>query len=125
LARRLEDDDPRVVRAVLGYVGIAQRSEHVVDRIEAIARGHRDWAMRLAAVEALGRVDPDAATDTLADIVERDDFAFVREAAVLALGRAANERARAALERVVVRDAEAHVRAAAARLLAPAEASGT
>jgi HEAT repeat protein/tetratricopeptide (TPR) repeat protein len=125
LARRLDDDDPRVVRAVLGCVGIAQRSEHVVDRIEAIARGHRDWAMRLAAVEALGRVDPEGATDTLAGIVERDDFAFVREAAVLALGRAANERARAALERVVARDAEAHVRAAAARLLAPVEASGT
>ncbi len=123
LVERLDDPSEDVVRAVLEHLGAGHAAPPLVARVAQIAERHEDWAIRIAAASALGRVDPEGATATLAAVARQDRYAFVREAAVRALGRATNPAARDAIAAVARSDEDARVRSAAGDALAAARSA--
>jgi len=117
LAGALGDPDDDVRRAALEAVDARHAGAPALENAVAEATRARDWASRLHAVEALGRLG--AGEAALRERLVEDDYAFVREAAARALGGLGGlpEPTRAALRAASTEDPEARVRAAATAAL--------
>lgn len=118
LIRALGDDDPRVLRAALDAVGPTHAG--LVAPVAELALGHRDWAVRLRAVQSLRRLGDSSAVEPLSRVLEADPYAFVREAAAEALGALGGAAAEDALRRALEGDPETRVRDAARAALGEA-----
>jgi tetratricopeptide (TPR) repeat protein/HEAT repeat protein len=120
LVAGLRHKDDTVERAALGAVGgppaTAGSNRRTLDAVSDILSGDHDWAMRVLAARALGRlgrIDPGRATPPLQTAAIRDAYAFVRQAALDSLASFDAADARALAARIVEDDPEPRVRQAA------------
>ena len=123
VALGLEDSSEAVQRVALAAVGVARTTAtktRVADpAAAAVARilaSHPNWAIRILAAQALGRLGAggvDASKAHLERAIEADPYALVREAALVALGGFDLDAARAMAGRVSASDPEPRVREAA------------
>ncbi|MCU0691951.1 MAG: HEAT repeat domain-containing protein, partial [Polyangiaceae bacterium] len=92
----LSDRDETVQRAALAVFGDMGSSEAMA-AVAAILRTHTDWALRVRAARALGRLPSTNLTtdgyEALARAAREDAYALVRKAAVQALADVARQRA--------------------------------
>lgn len=119
LLSALGDRDESVKRAVLST--LERGALDAVKPLIQLFAAERDWSMRAATAEALGRVaegtaNPEALR-ALGRAAESDPYALVREAALRALARVGPREARPVLERARDKDAEPRVKALAKTLL--------
>lgn len=118
----LGDPEESVQRAALSAIGPVQSAQTVL-AVADMARKSSNWALRVRAVEALGRLGqktqppPDAIIEALSHAAKNDTFALVREAAIRALAPIAPSAAAPLLRELSEKDAEPRVRETAAGLL--------
>jgi hypothetical protein len=120
----LRDVDPGVRRAALSVARTTDTS--VAAAVAARLTSEEDWALRVAAAEALARA-PGVASGVaeLTRAATSDSYALVREAAVRALFTVDPSAARPVLERIQKTDAEPRVRNAAWQLLGGGAVAGS
>lgn len=114
LLRALHDDDPWVRFIALRSVGAFENptvAHAVLEVLERDRAGH----VRLAAIDALGRLDPPDVVDVLQPLTLSPD-ADIARAAILALGRTRNAGARPILE-ILLRSDDAWRRLEAANAI--------
>ncbi len=119
LANAMEDPEAAVRRAALEAVDRRHQGHAALAEAIADATDAPDWASRLRAVRALGRLAAPAAEGALVERLAEDSYAFVREGAAEALGELSSLSAasRRALQNAAESDPEARVRAAASAAL--------
>ena len=122
----LGDPDDRVRRAALSAFASSSEDESAssplaAEAIIALAKTSPDWALRVRAAEALGRVGTGAQKDrafaALSVVAKGDSYALVREAAVRALFVVDAVASESILRELSQKDGEPRVREAAAALL--------
>ncbi|MBO6937071.1 MAG: HEAT repeat domain-containing protein [Deltaproteobacteria bacterium] len=115
LATAMDDPEATVRRAALEAVHRRHQGDGRLAEAIAATTDAPDWASRLRAVRALGRLAAPAGETALTRRLQEDSYAFVREAAAQALGELPGLAAgsRAALEAAAADDPEARVRRAA------------
>ena len=119
----LRDPEDRVRRAVLSAyaAGGAASSDQAADAISKLAKESKDWALRVRAAEAMGRVGKGAQKErtlaALASLARTDPYALVRESAVKALGDLDPKAGESVLRELAKKDSEPRVRAAARAVL--------
>jgi tetratricopeptide (TPR) repeat protein len=112
----LGDADPSVRRAALAVARTTDPA--VASAVAARLTREEDWALRVAAAEALARAPGVASgVSELTRAATTDGYALVREAAVRALFAVDPRAAKPVLERIEQTDAEPRVRNAAWQLL--------
>jgi tetratricopeptide (TPR) repeat protein/HEAT repeat protein len=127
IAAGLEDPDEGVQRVALSAVGAPPSDGHAVHATPqaVVAAGrilatHANWAMRVLAARALGRLGAEGAsadaTKRLSEAALADAFALVRQAALEALASFDPGTARPLARRISTSDPEPRVRQAAAAI---------
>lgn len=133
VAKATEDSDEAIARLALSLLAKRARpltgiSADVVTPVSAAAHAHKNWALRVLALEALGteaalaQAGPsngaarESIKSTLSKAATSDPFALVRETALGQLQRVDAEAARSVASAIAKSDAEPRVRALAARI---------
>ena len=116
----LSDNDNVVQRTALGLLG-ELGTPQAVDAIAKILSQSPDWALRLHAAKAIGRMPqtkvPAAVVETLAGKAQRDDYALVRQAAMESLAQIAPNSAKTVATLLAKNDPEPQVRETAQKVL--------
>jgi HEAT repeat protein len=119
LVEALRDPDPTVLGAALDSFS-ADPEKLPIDAVTDLAKHAESWPIRARASEALGALgksrEAARAVAVLAEVVQTDSIAFVREAAVRALG-VIGSAGKPVLRTVAAKDAEPRLRALAKGLL--------
>lgn len=124
LAKAAEENDEQIARLALSLLGKRTRvlpnvPADVVTAVSTSALGHKNWALRVLALEALGALVSGGdksgdtrkqATTTLTKAATSDAFALVRETALKQLYRIDPEAARVAATGIAKNDAEPRLR---------------
>ncbi len=115
------DPSESVQRVALAALG-SQRDARAVAAVDRVLMQHDNWAMRVLAAQAMGRLgaagDGEEAAQKLRRAALKDPYALVREAALDALASFDVPRARALARTMADADVEPRVREAARALLA-------
>jgi len=113
VVRAVDDANEGVQRVALSAIG-AQASPRAVAVVAKLLATHENWAMRILAVQALGRLGAagsgEAAAKHLRVAAIKDSYALVREAALKALAAFDARGARDLAQEVAAKDAEPRVR---------------
>lgn len=119
IAEALTDASEAVLRVALASVG-RHASRASVAAVGGIARTHESWAIRVLAVEALGRLGRAGAgaeaARTLEEAARNEPYALVREAALLALATYDAPAAARLAAHMAAHDPEPRVRATATKI---------
>jgi tetratricopeptide (TPR) repeat protein len=122
------DANETVQRVALAAIG-AQPDPRAVAAVAKVIATHESWAMRVLAVQAMGRLGASGsardATVSLRQAALKDGYALVREAALVALASYDADAARPIAKQLAATDAEPRVRQAAARLAGDSRGSPT
>lgn len=116
----LGDPEESVQRAVLSAVGRIKHAPTIA-AIADVVRKSSNWALRVRAAQALGRLGTGTPSETIAETLsyaaKNDAFALVREACARALASVAPAAAAPLLKELAEKDAEPRIRETAAELL--------
>jgi HEAT repeat protein len=120
VVRALDDGDEGVQRVALAAIGARADAASVV-AVSKLLATHRNWAMRVLAAQALGRLGATGASAdasaALARAAEADGYALVREAALEALATFDAKTAIVAARQAAEKDPEPRVRDTARRIV--------
>ncbi len=121
VVQSLGDSDESVQRAALSAIGQPERS--AVAAIAHVLTTHKSWAMRVLAVQAMGRLGAAGAradaSSSLRAAATGDSYALVREAALVALASFDGDAARVLAKKIATTDPEPRVVETARRICAP------
>ncbi len=110
------DPNEAVQRVALAAIG-AQRDPRAAAAVGKVLETHDNWAMRVLAAQAMGRLGSTNNTDEdvrfLREAATKDPYALVREAALEALASFDPRRAQELAEQMAKNDPEPRIRAAA------------
>ena len=119
LTASLTGGNDALQRMVLSSLG-AYADLETVTAVGAVATTHKNWAIRVLAADALGRLGSRGGADVaprLAAIAKQDPYALVREAALNGLSKTDRTMARAIAKELLSRDPEPRVKAAASAIV--------
>ena len=125
VVQSVDDPNETVQRVALAAMG-AQADPRAVAAVARVIANHESWAMRVLAVQAMGRLGSvkggggaREATSALRQAALHDSYALVREAALVALASFDADAARPVARQLAANDAEPRVREAAQRVISP------
>ncbi len=119
VVKAIDDNDEGVVRVALAAVG-ARPDPAAAAAVGKLLGNHRNWAVRVLAAQALGRLGAAGSKESsapLAKAAKDDAYALVREAAIVALASFDRPAAVAVARDIADKDAEPRVREAAKKIL--------
>ncbi|CAN5361970.1 hypothetical protein BH09MYX1_BH09MYX1_22400 [soil metagenome] len=120
VVKAIDNDDEGVVRVALAAVG-THPDPAASAAVGKLLANHRNWAVRVLAAQALGRLGAAGSKESSPPLVKAakdDPYALVREAAIVALATFDRASAVAAAREIAQKDAEPRVREAAKKILA-------
>ncbi len=119
VVQAVSDPSEAVQRVAIAAIG-AQGGSRAVTAVSKLLATHENWAMRVLAAQAVGRLgaagSKDAATIALKEAATKDPYALVREASLVAMTTYDTKAAKDLAAQMAQKDAEPRVRETARQI---------
>jgi HEAT repeat protein len=109
VVRAVDDPSEAVQRVAIAAIG-GHASPRAIAAVTKVLANNENWAMRILAVQALGRLGGAESTRQLSRAALRDPYALVREAALRAVAGFDPRSAQEIAQKMITTDAEPRVR---------------